>query len=173
MGSGWFTSRRRARARRDLSLSNVYRYHTPIPPHPPSSERLVPSISLSLTSFPSRQPQIITSRPHSSQLRVFPSQELPQLRDLVFELKTVTCIWHSLGVQLGVPYDRLDKIDEDYQSADRKLNFHEVLSYWLLNEGNPSWDKMCEALQRVGGFGCLILNSCSQCLTHPLLSPAV
>ena len=93
------------------------------------------------------------SRP-PSQLRLYPSQQRPQMRDLAFELRSVTCNWHSLGVQLGVPDDRLDRIDEDFRTADRKL--HEVLSYWLLNNEDPSWDKICEALRRLGGLGNIV-----------------
>ena len=66
----------------------------------------------------------------------------------------MTCHWHSLGVQLGVPDYKLDRIDEDHQSSDRK--FHAVLRYWLENEDSPSWDTICKALQRIGGFGRLI-----------------
>lgn len=79
-------------------------------------------------------------------------QRDPRMKDLVVELKPVN--WHKLGIQLEVPLDRLDKIDEDYQSSERKLS--EVLRYWLLNNRSPSWDNICEALQRIGGFGRLV-----------------
>lgn len=70
-----------------------------------------------------------------------------QMSDLMVELKAVD--WHQLGVQLQVPFDKLDKIDEDYRRSERKLS--EVLGYWLLNEHNPTWDKICDALKRIGG----------------------
>lgn len=72
----------------------------------------------------------------------------PHLKDLVMELKHVH--WHALGIQLDVPCDKLDKIDDDYRSSERKLS--EVLSYWLLNDEDPSWHKICDALKRIGGF---------------------
>ena len=71
-----------------------------------------------------------------------------QLSDLVVELNEVN--WHKLGLQLKIPSDKLDKIDEDHRLCDRKLS--EVLLYWLRNEHNPSWDKICDVLQRMGGF---------------------
>ena len=87
--------------------------------------------------------------------------EAPQLEDMVVELKKVN--WHRLGIQLRVPPDRLDKIEEDYRSADRKLS--EVLTYWLLNEIDPSWNKICEALGRIGEYGNIVreikMNYCS------------
>lgn len=70
------------------------------------------------------------------------------------ELKDVN--WHKLSIQLEVPFDRLDKIDEDYQSSGSERKLSEVLRYWLLNDRSPSWDKICEALQRIGGFGRLV-----------------
>ena len=72
----------------------------------------------------------------------------PQLCDLVYELEMVD--WHQLGVQLEIPPHRLDKIEEDYRTSERRLC--KVLEYWLTNEMNPSWDKICEALRRMGGF---------------------
>ena len=76
----------------------------------------------------------------------------PQLCDLVYELRKVD--WHQLGVQLRLPPDRLDKIEEDYKQSERRL--YKVLEYWLDNEMNPSWDKICETLRRIGGFAKLI-----------------
>ena len=97
--------------------------------------------------------------------RRFPGQGRPRTRlrlgsrgsridvsDLVIELRAVN--WHELGVQLQVPLSKLEKIDEDYRLSERKLS--EVLGYWLRNDRSPSWDKICEALQRIGGFGRLV-----------------
>lgn len=75
-----------------------------------------------------------------------------QMDDLTIELKAVN--WHQLGVQLQVPFDRLDKIEEDYRSSERRLS--EVLRYWQQNEYNPTWDKICDALERIGGFRRLV-----------------
>ena len=74
------------------------------------------------------------------------------ISDLMIELRAVN--WHELGIQLQVPLFILEKIDEDYRLSERKLS--EVLGYWLRNDRSPSWDKICEALQRIGGFGRLV-----------------
>jgi hypothetical protein len=58
--------------------------------------------------------------------------------------------WHKLGVQLEIPPEKLDKIEEDYPTSERRR--YEVLLYWLYNETDPSWDKICDALRRMGGF---------------------
>ena len=85
--------------------------------------------------------------PNRQLLLLDQQQKVPRLCDMVVELKSIN--WHKLGVQLQIPDDRLDKIDEDYQTADRKL--YEVIKYWLLNEIDPSWDKICKVLQRIEG----------------------
>ena len=76
----------------------------------------------------------------------------PRLLDLTNELKMVN--WHRLGRQLDVPPDRLDKIEEDYATSERRL--YEVMLYWLNDETDPSWDKICEALRRMGGFARIV-----------------
>ena len=86
----------------------------------------------------------------------------PRIEDLVIELKKVD--WHRLGIQLRVPPDRLDKIEDDYRhSADRKLS--EVLMWWLQNEKDPSWNKICEALRRMEEYANIVreikMNYCS------------
>ena len=78
----------------------------------------------------------------------------PKLRDLVIEPRMVN--WYQLGIQLQLPPDKLDKIEEDYPSAETRLS--KVLQYWLYTEKNPSWDKICEALRRMGGFARIIFE---------------
>ena len=78
----------------------------------------------------------------------------PQLRDLVTELRKVIKKWHQLGLLLNIPPDRLDKIEDEYSSPDRRLS--EILLYWLNNEESPSWEKICDALRRLGGFTRLV-----------------
>ena len=87
---------------------------------------------------------------HPSALQTFSGRyQTPQLRDLVHELSKVAD-WHLLGVQLRLPPDKLDKIEEDHKRSERRLC--KVLEYWLNNETDPSWNKICEALRRMGGF---------------------
>ena len=79
---------------------------------------------------------------------MFSLLDKPELRDLVVILKGVD--WHQLGTQLKVPHDQLKAIDNDYPDTPRKLN--EMLQCWLNDESNPSWKKICEALQRIQGY---------------------
>ena len=70
----------------------------------------------------------------------------PTQRDLVFALKGVD--WHKLGTQLNVPQEELKRIDKECHEISRKLN--EMLDYWKKNEEEPSWEKIIEALERIG-----------------------
>ena len=76
----------------------------------------------------------------------------PQLCDLVLELKGVS--WYKLGIQLQVPVDKLDKIEDDHRDSDKRLS--KVLQYWLDNEADPSWEKICDVLQRMGEHARLV-----------------
>ena len=73
----------------------------------------------------------------------------PKLKDLVYELKEVD--WNQLGIQLNVPRHILRNIDrENPGNESRKLS--EVLQYWIDNaEPAASWEKIVEALRRIGG----------------------
>jgi hypothetical protein len=68
----------------------------------------------------------------------------PQIHDLVICLKDVD--WHQLGTQLKVPSDKLKQIGDEYHGA-RKLN--EVLSYWLNNDEEATWETVLKALKRM------------------------
>lgn len=98
------------------------------------------------------------------------NERLPQISDLAAELRSIAREWHQLGIQLQVPCAKLDKIDEDYSTCDRKLTA--VLQYWLDNDKDPSWDKILEALRRIGGFGRMLqtikLKYCSLQRLHTL-----
>ena len=122
-----------------------------------SAERLLGTRALDMPSCLEIMPTPFTSasRYHGSRSLNTVSDQTPQLCDLVIELKMVD--WYRLGVQLEVPTDKLDKIEEDYRSQSEK-QLTKVLDYWLLNEPNPTWDKICEVLRKMGGFGRIVCD---------------
>ena len=89
----------------------------------------------------------------------------PALCDLVVVLRGVD--WHQLGTQLHVPQQALKKIDEECHDTPRKLNA--TLAYWLNNE-EASWEKIIEALERIGCHGNLIVELRSKYCRVPLNS---
>ena len=89
---------------------------------------------------------------HSTLPTVSGRYQPPRLLDLTNELKMVN--WHKLGVQLRLPPEKLKEIEENYPTSYRRL--YEVLEYWLNDETDPSWDKICEALLRMGGFARIV-----------------
>ena len=77
--------------------------------------------------------------------------DVPKLRDLVYELRGVD--WNELGVQLDVPNYILRNIGIDNITEYRKLS--EVLNYWLNNK-DVNWKVIVEALSRIGKHGLII-----------------
>jgi hypothetical protein len=74
---------------------------------------------------------------------------------LVCELIEVD--WNQLGIQLNVPRHILRNIDQEYPSNEsRKLS--EVLQYWIDDEPAASWEKILQALQRIGGHRNIITS---------------
>ena len=68
------------------------------------------------------------------------------LKNLTNKLRSVT-VWYELGVQLNVPSNELDKIEEDYSKVDRRMS--EVLKYWWRNcpHERKSWQTIANALK--------------------------
>ena len=63
------------------------------------------------------------------------------------ELKEVSK-WHQLGVQLGLTLGLLDTIESNYpRDAERCKT--EVLTWWLQNTEERSWEKIAEALDKI------------------------
>lgn len=87
----------------------------------------------------------------------------PELRELASELKQVD--WKQLGIRLDIPYDILETINkENAISESRKLSV--MLQHWLNNYDNPSWDKIIEALLRLGKYAQVVARIESR--TNPL-----
>ena len=85
------------------------------------------------------------------------------LKDLVYELKGVD--WNQLGIQLNVPTHILTNIDRD-NPGNESGKLSAVLQYWVDNE-TASWEKIVEALQRIGGHGNIITNIQSKYMISP------
>ena len=75
--------------------------------------------------------------------------------------------WKQLGIQLKVPTHILTNIDrENPGNESRKLSA--VLQYWVDNE-TASWEKIVEALQRIGGHANIITSVQSKYIISPPL----
>ena len=71
-----------------------------------------------------------------------------------FDLTALVCRleklvdWYNFGVLLKVPSHVLRKIEADHpDNLDRRKT--ELYEYWLNNEHNPSWYKVCDALMNM------------------------
>ena len=70
------------------------------------------------------------------------------LQSVTNELVSVVAKWYHIGVQLGVNESKLDEIENNYQTTDRR--FSEVIKFWL--RGNTSaavsWESLVEVLEQ-------------------------
>ena len=92
-----------------------------------------------------------------------------KLRDLVVVLREVD--WYQLGIQLEIESHILKKIKRQ-NLHDELAMLTEMLEYWKDNEEDPSWQKIVEALQRIGGHRNIITEIKSKYLSHDLSSSA-
>ena len=63
--------------------------------------------------------------------------------------------WFSLGIQLDIEYSVLKRISEDCKSEQFKI---EVIHRWLCNEKDPSWSKLAQAVEDIGGYSNIVLT---------------
>ena len=90
-----------------------------------------------------------------------------KLKDLVYELKEVD--WNQLGIQLDIPRFILRNIDRE-NPGNESWKLSDVLQYWIDNEPAASWEKIIQALQRIGGHKNIITSIQSKyCTSSPQL----
>ena len=55
--------------------------------------------------------------------------------------------WYHIGVQLGIDEAKLEEIENNYQTADRR--FSEVIKFWLRGNASAavSWESLIEVLE--------------------------
>ena len=92
-----------------------------------------------------------------------------ELKDLVTVLNGV--YWYKLGIQLNVPLNVLKRIEREYPRDESRM-LTEMLEYWKENVEDPSWEKITEAIQRIGGHKNIIAVIRSKYMSHELSSSA-
>jgi len=65
--------------------------------------------------------------------------------------------WFSLGIQLDIEYSVLKRIREDCKSDTGQYKI-EVINFWLCNDEKPSWSKLAQAVEDVGGYSNIVLT---------------
>ena len=69
-------------------------------------------------------------------------------------LKKITDVYH-LGVYLEVPEEQLTQFEKDYPH-DTARQRTKVLTYWLNNCSDATWERLAAAVENVGGHGNLV-----------------
>ena len=57
--------------------------------------------------------------------------------------------WFFLGIQLDIPTSVLKQLELQYDSFERLKT--EVIEIWLHNDPEPTWNKLAQALEDIGG----------------------
>ena len=70
------------------------------------------------------------------------------MKTLVSSLKECAVKWYRLGLELDIPDDTLQVIEEDAHNCDEALK--KVLREWLQNCTNPTWIAVVQALKTIG-----------------------
>ena len=70
--------------------------------------------------------------------------------------------WYELGIHLYVPHANLNAIKKEHDTTQRQLIA--VLSY-LQDNGELSWEKIIEALEKIGCHANLIISIKSMYIT--------
>ena len=70
------------------------------------------------------------------------------LRSVTNELVSVMAKWYRIGVQLGVDDAKLEEIENNYQTIDRR--FSEMIKFWLRGNASAavSWESLVEVLEQ-------------------------
>ena len=56
--------------------------------------------------------------------------------------------WEGLGIQLDIEYNELQKIFKDRSSTEERKRA--MLQFWLNNDPKPSWQTLCNSLEKMG-----------------------
>ena len=75
-----------------------------------------------------------------------------ELHDLEYILEEIETDWYKFGIQLKIKHHVLNRIDEDHSATGTSRKFSKMLQHWLRNESEPSWNKVCVALNRIGDY---------------------
>ena len=83
-----------------------------------------------------------------------------QLRNLILQTKKVEYKWFVLGVALGVPIEKLERIYDKHNDSPVKALIR-VYRYWLADKNGlmPTWTKLVSALQEIDEYSLSIIIS--------------
>ena len=70
------------------------------------------------------------------------------MQSVTNELVSVMAKWYRIGVQLGINDAKLEEIENNYQTTDRR--FPEVIKFWLRGNASAavSWKSLVEVLEQ-------------------------
>ena len=63
--------------------------------------------------------------------------------------------WFSVGIQLEIEFSVLKRISEDWKSDTERFKI-EVINFWLCDDEDPSWSKLAQAVEDIGGYSNIV-----------------
>ena len=64
---------------------------------------------------------------------------------------------YQLGVHLRVPSEHLERFEEEHRDDITRQRVElEVITYWLRNFADASWNTLAAAVERIGGHNLLV-----------------
>ena len=79
---------------------------------------------------------------------------IPTIDKILSETREVTK-WHSLGIQLEITPEDLNQIESNH-SGDTERCKAEVVDFWLRNTQERTWDRLAQAVDKMGGHANLV-----------------
>ena len=79
--------------------------------------------------------------------------------------------WHNLGIQLKIKKDTLNRIEADHKHDGVQRCLSEMVHYWQRNDDKPSWEKLTDAVNDVGGHTDVVKSIHRQCLCSSSSEP--
>ena len=58
--------------------------------------------------------------------------------------------WYCLGIYLGIPTSHLNQIEKNCGGDAERCKI-EVIDFWLHNDPEPTWSKLAQAVEDMGG----------------------
>ena len=79
-----------------------------------------------------------------------------RLSVIVYVLRELWANWYDVGVQLDVPSERLDCIQNE--NTSEQARFTRIIQWWLLNGAHLRWSTLADVIKRVTGHGKLVIE---------------
>ena len=83
-------------------------------------------------------------------MKILAPTAIPLTLQTIDEILIEVVDWHTLGIKLGLPDQKLKEIEINYSAHGLGRQRNEMISSWLMYDTEASWDKLASALKKMG-----------------------